>query len=467
MPAVKVASVSDRPALMKLSPFPRSLALCVSLGQQSSQRGRMEVPGASRSLLSPPRTAEGLWWSLSLLPVNGPQPVWEQVAKRQCVNIVTDTSLSSPRSVSQSNGDEEDSECPSPVVPVDPGACVLPDATLCSFTVLDSVLITLAQGAAQWKVQLFACPYPGPGPRLPGQIGEVELSASIPPAWSLGEPQGPRLLPVLCCVSPPGCGAPHSLQRGPRGFTLEGALFGLLFGPDAALLESPVILCGLPDGQLCCVVLKTLVTSRLAPGDPKALVRILHHLEEPVIFIGALRTEPLPEDVEDACCDCLVALGHRGRTLAVKASWGEAGSLVPELREYCLPGPVLCAACGGGRVYHSTPSGLCLVDLARGGAPWLGEGVDVPPDGTGGLPSLLCPASLNICSVVTLSVSPRSPEGKSHCITPKTKDMGMSGTSLGSPLSLRVVLSLPHPWALETPPGSITLTWWCLVADGL
>nr|XP_053766404.1 Fanconi anemia core complex-associated protein 100 isoform X2 [Desmodus rotundus] len=315
------------------------------------------------------------------------------------------------RSVSQSNGDEEDSECPSPVVPVDPGACVLPDATLCSFTVLDSVLITLAQGAAQWKVQLFACPYPGPGPRLPGQIGEVELSASIPPAWSLGEPQGPRLLPVLCCVSPPGCGAPHSLQRGPLGFTLEGALFGLLFGPDAALLESPVILCGLPDGQLCCVVLKTLVTSRLAPGDPKALVRILHHLEEPVIFIGALRTEPLPEDVEDACCDCLVALGHRGRTLAVKASWGEAGSLVPELREYCLPGPVLCAACGGGRVYHSTPSGLCLVDLARGGAPWLGEGVDVPPDGTGGLPSLLCPASLNICSVVTLSVSPRSPEG--------------------------------------------------------
>ncbi|XP_014386718.1 PREDICTED: Fanconi anemia core complex-associated protein 100-like [Myotis brandtii] len=101
-----------------------------------------------------------------------------------------------------------------------------------------------------------------------------------------------------------------------------------------------------------------------APGDPKALVRILHHLEEPVAFIGALRTEPSAEGPEDADLDCLVALGHHGRTLAIKASWDEAGSLVPELREYCLPGPVLCAACSGdSHVYHSTPSGLCVCRL--------------------------------------------------------------------------------------------------------
>lgn len=322
------------------------------------------------------------------------------------------------RSVSQSDGDDEDGESPSPVTAVDPDTCVLPDATLCAFTVLGDLLIALAQGPAQWKVQLFECPCPGeePGPR--GQIGEVELSTHTPPAGSPGQPQALHFLPVLCCVSLPSSRARHGPPQGHGALTLEGPLFGLLSGADAALLESPVILCGLPDGQLCSVVLKTLVTSRLAPGDPKALVRILHHLEEPIIFIGALRTEPSAEGPEAADLDCLVALGRHGRTLAIKASWDEAGSLVPELREYCLPGPVLCAACGGdSHMYHSTPSGLCVVDLARGGTP----GDPMPPDGPGGLPPLLCPASLGICSVVTLSAPSRSPEGGTELLALSAK----------------------------------------------
>uniref|UniRef100_A0A8D1S0F7 FA core complex associated protein 100 n=1 Tax=Sus scrofa TaxID=9823 RepID=A0A8D1S0F7_PIG len=324
------------------------------------------------------------------------------------------------RSVSQdgrNDRDDQDGEAgepPAPVIPVDPGACVLPDATLCAFTVLDNVLVALAQGPAQWKMQLFERPCPGQDPRPGGQIGEVELSTCTPPSGSLGEPAAPCFLPVLCCASPPGPGVPHGHVQGSGGVTLEEALFGLLFGADASLLESPVILCGLPDGQLCCVVLKTLVTSRSAPGDPKALVKILHHLEEPVIFIGAVRTEPLAEATGDAHSDCLVALGHHGRTLAIKASWDEVGHLVPELREYCLPGPLLCAACGeGGRLYHSTPSDLCVVHLAQGGSPW----DPMQPTGApGGLPALLCPASLSVCSVVTLSVSSRAPEGSTELL---------------------------------------------------
>nr|XP_031325185.1 LOW QUALITY PROTEIN: Fanconi anemia core complex-associated protein 100 [Camelus dromedarius] len=328
------------------------------------------------------------------------------------------------RSVSQDGGDggdsqgtedEQDGAPPSPVIPVDPGACVLPDATLCAFTILDDVLVTLAQGPTQWKVQLFERPYPGEDPRPGGQIGEVHLSSCTPTAGSPGEPAAPHFLPVLCCASPPSSRAPRSS----RGFALEGALFGLLFGAGATLLESPAILCGLPDGQLCCVVLQTLVTSRSAPGDPKALVKILHHLEEPVVFIGALRTEPLAEDVEDEHSDCLVVLGHHGRTLAIKASWNEAGHLAPELREYRLPGPVLCAACGGhSRLYLSSPSDLCVVDLARGGSPW----DPAQPDGAlGGLPSLLCPTSLSVCSVVTLSVSSRTPEGGTELLALSAK----------------------------------------------
>ncbi|XP_045840931.1 Fanconi anemia core complex-associated protein 100 isoform X2 [Meles meles] len=309
--------------------------------------------------------------------------------------------------------DSEDGEPPCAVISVDPDACLLPDATLCTFTVVGDKLVTLARGPAHWKVQLFECPRPGEDARPRGQVGEVELSTSSPLARPLGEPTAPRFLPVLCCVSPVGLSALHSRARGSGGFLLERALFGLLFGVDASLLESPVIVCGLPDGQLCCVVLKTLVTSKLSPGDPKALVKILHHLEEPIVFIGAVKTESLAEDLGDTRPDCLVALGHDGRVLAIKAGWDEAGTLLPELREYRLPGPVLCAACGGGgRIYHSTTSELCVVDLAQGG---------VPNGGLGGLPSLLCPAGLGVCSVVSLWVSSEVPEGGARLLALSTR----------------------------------------------
>lgn len=330
------------------------------------------------------------------------------------------------RSVIQACEDKEDDTCSTPVIHVDPDACVLPNAALCAFTVLDDMLVTLVQGPTQWKMQLFERPCPGEEPGLGGQIGEVELSTCTPPGGVPGKPSAPCFLPVLSCAFPPDSGAPHGHPQGCGCFTLEEALFGLLFGADAALMQSPVVLCGLPDGQLCCVVLKALVTCGLAPGDPKALVKILHHLEEPVVFIGALRAEPhaeeeagepLPE--ENVHSDCLVALGHQGRTLAIKASWSESGNLVPDLREYCLPGPVLCAACGGdGLMYHSTPSNLCAVDLTRRDAPWNPE---KPGGAAGGLPSTLCPASLNICSVVTLCVSSRAPTGGAELLALSSK----------------------------------------------
>ncbi|XP_028643742.1 Fanconi anemia core complex-associated protein 100 [Grammomys surdaster] len=331
------------------------------------------------------------------------------------------------RSESQACEDKEDEAPPYPVIHVEPDACVLPDAALCAFTVLDDMLVTLAQGPTQWKMQLFERPCAGEEPQPGGQVGEVELSTCTPPGGVLGKPTAPCFLPVLCCVFPPNCRAPHGHPQGCGCLMLEEALFGLLFGVDATFLKSPVILCGLPDGQLCCVVLKALVTSGLAPGDPKVLVKILHHLEEPVIFIGALRAEPQEEEAARELLpgenvqhsDCLVALGHQGRTLAIKASWSESGNLVPELREYCLPGPVLCAACGGdGHLYHSTPSDLCMVDLTQRDSPWNAEKTD---GDTGGLPSVLCPVTLNICSALALCVTARAPTGSTELLALSSK----------------------------------------------
>ncbi|XP_004374148.1 Fanconi anemia core complex-associated protein 100 [Trichechus manatus latirostris] len=347
----------------------------------------------------------GQVWHLELLAPR--QALYVLCARKGVYFVPLDTPS---RSVSHAGGTIEDDELPPGVTAVGPDACLFPDATLCAFTLLDDLLVTMAQGTATWKMQLFERPCPGPDPRPGAQIGEVVFPAGPPSARDPGEPPAMHFLPVLCCVSPPNSRAPQSHLPGPGGFTLQSALFGLLFGADAALLESPVVLCGLPDGQLCCMVLKTLVNLREAPGDPRALVRILHHLEEPVVFIGALRTEPQAQEAvgqgllgEDTHANCVVALGHHGRMLAIKASRDEAGNLVPELREYRLPGPILCAACGGGgHVYHGTPSDLCVVDLAQGIA---------PEDRTqSGLPPLLCPASLSICSIVALSVSPGAPE---------------------------------------------------------
>lgn len=389
------------------------------------------------------------------------------------MSTVTNSSLGSPRSVTQDEdgGDDQDSEDgqvsepPVPVIPVDPDSCVLPDTSLHAFTILDDALVTLALGPTQWKMQLFERPSPGEDPRPGGQIGEVELSTCTPPAESQGESAAPRFLPVLCCASPPGSRTPlgHSWSSG--GVTLEGALFGLLFGADAALLESPVVLCGLPDGQLCCVIVKTLVTSTSAPGDPKALVKILHHLEEPVVFIGALRTEPLAEDVEDVHCDCLVALGHHGRTLAIKASWDEAGHLVPELREYSVPGPVLCAACDrSSRVYHSTSAGLRVVDLAQEGSPLDPTEHDGAP---GSLPALLYPDSLGVCSLATLCVSSSAPEGMSHGRKLRTKAVGWVEPPPWRLLPVNWPSSSPCliPALLKTSPGSSTLRRHGLVVD--
>ncbi|XP_007957776.1 Fanconi anemia core complex-associated protein 100 [Orycteropus afer afer] len=335
------------------------------------------------------------------------------------------------RSVSRAEDDSKDSELSPSVTPVGRDACVLPDATLCAFTLLDNMLVTVAQGPATWKMQLWEQPWAGLEPRPGTQIGEVAFPASAPPAGGPGEPPATCFLPVLCCVSPPDPRASRSPLGSPGSFLLHGALFGLLFGADATLLGSPVVLCGFPDGQLCCVVLKTLVTSRTAPGDPRTLVRLLHHLEEPVVLIGALRMEPQPQEGMHSHADCLVALGHHGRVLAIKAGRDQAGNPVPELQESRLPGPVLCAAWGrDSRIYHGTPSDLCVVDLA--------PGVVSTDPMKPSLPPLLCPASLRVCGVTALSVSPGAPEEDTELLALSAK-----GRLLACSLALDPTVACP------------------------
>lgn len=319
----------------------------------------------------------------------------------------------------QTDGDGQESNCPSSVFPVDSDACIFPDSSLCMFTLLNNFVITLSQAHGKWWMKLHELPHPEQESPPYRQVSEVGFCPGPQPGDEEDSPPS-RFLPVLCCASSPGTvGSGEGLWCS-GGFVLEEPLFSLLFGIDAAMLESPMILCGFPDGQLCSVPLKALSSSTAVDGchdvsNPDPPVKILHHLEEPIVFIGALRTERrAAEDAEDeqlfgdTGCDCVVAVGHYGKMVAVKADQREEAT-VPELREYYLRGPILCAACSSSsRMYYSTHSDISAVDLD-----WVGDSSD-PEDAescTGVLPPVLSPASLSICSVVALSLSSRASEG--------------------------------------------------------
>ncbi|KYO37092.1 Fanconi anemia core complex-associated protein 100 isoform X2 [Alligator mississippiensis] len=323
------------------------------------------------------------------------------------------------------DGDSKEADGPANVLPVDADACIFPDADLCAFTLLSNFIITLAQAQGKWWMELHELPAPSQEPPACRHISKVGFSTGAP-AGGDGDAPASRFLPVLCCALAPGSGDGLWCSG---GFILAEPLFSLLFGVDAAMLDSPMILGGFPDGQLCSVPLKALSaaadadTNATAGPDPP--VKVLHHLEEPVVFIGALRTERREADEADdpplppGDADCVVAVGHYGKLVAIKAGRREEAP-APELREYYLRGPVLCAACSSGsRMYYSTHSDISAVDLECGSN--ASDSEDGDDTAAGVLPPVLAPASLSICSVVALSLSSRAAEGESELLALSAK----------------------------------------------
>lgn len=116
--------------------------------------------------------------------------------------------------------------------------------------------------------------------------------------------------PVLTCIYPKGSTSVNSHQSDLHPF-LEPRLFRLLFGVDASLVNSPVILCGLPDGRICCfpLLIPTLAGPR---GEQRSPIRVLQSLEQPIVFVGiCVSGEHGPQ--------CLIAVGQRGKLLMVRS----------------------------------------------------------------------------------------------------------------------------------------------------
>lgn len=184
---------------------------------------------------------------------------------------------------------------------------VLKNVNLQAFAIVEKILVTLSLHKAIWSFDLYEEPGSRPLRKLACfQVATVN-SCSLN---TTDKEKSVNCPPVLTCIYPKGSTSVSAQQSDLYPY-LELRLFRLLFGVDASLVNSPVILCGLPDGRICCFPL--LIPSLAGPrGEQRSPIRVLQSLEQPIAFIGTcVSGEHGPQ--------CLVAVGQRGRLLMVRS----------------------------------------------------------------------------------------------------------------------------------------------------
>ncbi|XP_014911089.1 Fanconi anemia core complex-associated protein 100 isoform X1 [Poecilia latipinna] len=264
-----------------------------------------------------------------------------------------------------------------------------------SLLVVGSVLLTLCRTDASWSLTLYQI-------QRTSQSDPCDLLASFSlPLVSPKVQSDTESRCVLVCVYPgdlmPASSPPHP----PRShYPLQPLLFRRLFGAEAALSKSPVVLCGLPDGRLSFLPLRI----------PGSRLRILHSLEQSVVFVGASAVM----ETDAGCAGCLIALGKQGRAVLIRAGRaGLEGGGGTRFTLGCVPGPVECACMDQSRVYYSTGSDLLMVDLWDGSSGTAGRQGDKEDEASRSNPAaFLTPISLNVSGVVALHQPARSSAGE-------------------------------------------------------
>lgn len=250
-----------------------------------------------------------------------------------------------------------------------------------------SMLLTLCQTDTSWLLTLYKRPQqtqPTPYEVLSSfhlpLVSPVEHGGTKVKAGQTGRS-------VLLCahfgIRPPLSSSLDATDMSSSHICLEPVLFKLLFGVEAALAKSPVVLCGLPDGRLCFLPL----------GLPGSRLRVLHSLEQPVVFAGAsvvMETDP-------GHAQCLVVVGEQGRVGLIKADKAgpEREGSFARFTEGCVSGPVECGFVDKNHLYYSTGSDLFMLKLSGESAGREDKERDEE--------ALQSPTSLNVCRVVALS----------------------------------------------------------------
>ncbi|XP_069606853.1 Fanconi anemia core complex-associated protein 100 isoform X1 [Ranitomeya imitator] len=235
---------------------------------------------------------------------------------------------------------------------------LLLDPALCSFTVASKFLIVAVAQQEQWKIRVYTWESPNLKDSLTMPSREVEFS----PRYGASSAD---LQPVLCCVSVRKDKAIRA--DAPCEFALDAALFTKLFGVDVALLESPIILCGFPDGQVVYFPLKsTGVHPSTNQNTTHGGSKLLYHLEQSVVSIGAIRMDPDTEQpsAENRASDCLLIVGQKG--LIVFMTSGENPENIScTYKDHTLLTPVSGTFYSTSGVFCCTASDLIYVTLCH------------------------------------------------------------------------------------------------------
>ncbi|XP_072098432.1 Fanconi anemia core complex-associated protein 100 [Mobula birostris] len=334
-----------------------------------------------------------------------------------------------------------DSDCSPPsVCTVGAEHRLVRDCAVCSFIGLDKDIVVVAEEEQKWKIRTFRLPTAGCEDQMCQKIEEIEFTSHLnSPHCEKSEPNYP---PVLLCIHP----HIEKEQKDGEDYTcLDSSVFALLFNVDASLLLSPIVLCGLPDGQV--YVLPMRYTRSEAKGHPPRMT-VLLHLQQPVVFIGLLTLkrelsddhDPQPSRSKPQIPNSIVVIGKEGKVVIIKSSlrmemWS------PCFTEYHLQGPIVSACSHASTLYYSTRSDFYGVEILRsedfsGRLPDEESGQSV-----GALPSILLPVSLNICGVVAVSRPSPTAEGDIDLVALTEKGKVMACT-LPHPLSAAPTLKL-------------------------
>lgn len=266
---------------------------------------------------------------------------------------------------------------------------VFPEKGVFSLLLVGSELLAISRKSSHWMLTVYRTQKQGGTKSC-----EMLTSFSFPLASDNNEGRTAKKRPVLTCVhygkkTPPVCSSPPETANNGH-FYIHPVLFKLLFGIDAALAESPVVLCGLPDGCLYFLPL------RLPGSRPRAL----YSLEQPVIFVGASSVdESGPEHAQ-----CLVAIGEQGRVVLIRTRKGqlEEEANAACFLDRCLPGRLMCGCIVQNTLYYSVGSDFLKQDLSSGS--YGEEGQNGKEEASRKTEALhQSPTSLNVCKIIAVA----------------------------------------------------------------
>ncbi|XP_072259589.1 Fanconi anemia core complex-associated protein 100 [Pyxicephalus adspersus] len=238
---------------------------------------------------------------------------------------------------------------------IGPSFCCLQDPCISSFVLAGDVLVLAVQQPNEWKVNVFlrkSLRYEDPTP-VPSRKVTLAAKVAMPDT---------RLQPILCCVS---LWKENKVNGIPSNFLLEAQLFTRLFGVDVAMFDSPIILCGFPDGRVAYFPIK----GSDSCYENQSSLKLLYHLEQPVVSIGATKTGSHDDRTEQPIrgsgkvpCDCVLLIGQKGSLMSV-TSRGEREGADCEYRKYPVQASVCCTLYLTAGVVYSNHSDLFSISI--------------------------------------------------------------------------------------------------------